>query len=335
MKTMQRIMVFGILFGCALFLACGGSSGGDGDSSTVDTSTLTVTEDNAQQIVSLAWVGESLGDLTGISDDFTQLSVSGADRSAAKGLIPAILQRVEQELYAGKQGFQASGSVTDSGACPYGGTLSITLSWNGPQVASDCSDISDLSATMNLNDCGLDFDTEMSGSIVFSVSGSLCSPTGMSFVFSNFDMTVHSEQTAIHADSLQLSVSELTWSAGGDYLTHARISINGDAQGSTGEDSYDARFDNYTQVIETQDDYHYTLSISGAVSGGCLGDQWVAVETLEDIEFTADGACPTAGIISVSGANEVLVTYNSDGSVDVGETHYDSCLLLNSECVAP
>ncbi len=334
MKYIQSIIVLGGLCVCALFFACGGGDG-DGGGDTSGSTTLNVTEDNAQQVVALAWVGESLGDMSGISDDISPLSLSKADVSSVKGLIPAILEKVDQELYAISTGYQASGSISDNRACEFGGNGSFSLDWTGPLIPSDCSDISNLSATMIMNDCGLNTDSVMNGTVILSVSGTMCSPTAMSLAFTGFDFNCSSEQMTLHADSLLLSISEITRSQGGNYFTHARMAINGDVQGSLGEDSYTAQFRDYVQVVDTQDNDNFTLDISGSVSGGCLGGEWATIETLEPIAFTDDGSCPTAGIVRISGANEVLITYNSDGSVDVGTTHYSSCTFMNAECIAP
>jgi len=92
-----------------------------------------------------------------------------------------------------------------------------------------------------------------------------------------------------------------------------------------------AEYYHYTTDIKTINDFDFTVELSGSLTGGCLNG-WVTFETEVPIAVSDTDDCPSAGQLTLSGEWEITVIFNPDGSMDIGDVHYDSCDDVVGSC---
>ena len=92
-----------------------------------------------------------------------------------------------------------------------------------------------------------------------------------------------------------------------------------------------AQFENFAQIVDTEDNESFILEISGDIKSDCM-QQWATVETIVPIEYEGTD-CPSAGEIQITiGDETTTVTFASDGAVTVGDKSYGSCRELDESC---
>ena len=75
------------------------------------------------------------------------------------------------------------------------------------------------------------------------------------------------------------------------------------------------------------------MTLGGSLTGNCL-DGWYTLETIEPVLLNLNQDCPIGGKIRIIGNGDIIVQFNSNGSVDIGSTHYSSCQELDKACPA-
>jgi hypothetical protein len=124
-------------------------------------------------------------------------------------------------------------------------------------------------------------------------------------------------------------VNGIQWN--GDMITQQSLVLDGDLQGNISGHEFSAAYDNYTTLIKTTNDIDFTVELSGSFTGVCLNG-WVTFVTDVPIETSDTNSCPSAGRLRLSGDGEMTVSFNPDGSVDIGVIHYDSCNDVGEDC---
>jgi hypothetical protein len=310
-KGQNCLMVF-LVCTVVLLLACGGGGSSGGTSIGPGSSKEPVDE---KQVMGSTTAGRI------VSTMVSQLSQNMSPIRSAQNSLNSV---------------SLLGSISDKGACTVSGTNSVRMSWTGPeaQYISSCEDVSDLSATLILDKC-IQSDkpqTEQSMELTLYKDGSLCKPSIINAQVRNLHVIDSSNNSLdFQSDALQIDITEITFSGDNSFITHANIALTGDARGTADNRQYAARFNNFIQIIDTEDNHSFTTTFSGQIQSDCM-EQWAEITTITPIQFTGEN-CPTHGeIIISSGGESTTVSYQSDGSVTVGDTTYDSCQQLEEGC---
>ena len=121
-----------------------------------------------------------------------------------------------------------------------------------------------------------------------------------------------------------LAMTALQYSSGD--LTRVQVTLNGDIA----LNSYSMEFAKFSEDISYSGSAQ-TISVSGSLTGGCL-DGWVTFTTLSPVQTNGYSECPVGGGMQISGDSDMMVTFNSDGSVNIGDQTYTSCNDLPDTC---
>jgi hypothetical protein len=314
-KHRIRFMVFLLFCGALLFACGGGGDGDDGPSNPDPVNPDPVDHTNTKQVMSSITSGSIVSTI--VSQLSHQISPIRRDQNS---LVDGIL----------------AGSISDQGACTVSGTNSIMMNWQGPaaQDITSCDEVSDLSATLTLDEC-IQQDqpqTEQSMTLTLFKDGSLCQPGHIYADVSNLHVVDNGNADLdFQSDALQIDITEITYSNDNRFMTHANVAITGDAKGAKGDRQYAAQFNNFVQIIDTRDNHNFTVSFSGRIRSDCM-EQWAEIRTIAPIQFK-DQECPTQGAIEITvGDESTTVRYRSDGSATIGDTTYDSCRQLEGFC---
>lgn len=330
---MKKGLLFGIIGGIfislimLLILSCGGG-GGDGGSGQSSGTPATMSQATARQAMGIMQFGTTVGALYDDTGLRFNPGLSGKRVLSTQSMLNTVLDVIEQEILTSGE---RTGSDSGVESCPYGGTISLSASWEGPDYPSSCSQISNLNATISMNNCAVGSGSSMNGSATVSISGSACAPSAITIGFHNISFSDTYDDMSVAMDNLTISLTQITWNSGHSYVTHGRIEIDGDASGAIEGMAYQAEFDHFTQVMDTSDNVNFSATFSGSVSGGCL-DGWVTIATLVPIAFSIYDNCPSAGQIRLSGDIDLLITINGDGTITAGDTDYADCNDFEMAC---
>ncbi|MBN1930119.1 MAG: hypothetical protein JW786_00735 [Desulfobacterales bacterium] len=325
-----KIYLF-LIFVVILTMACGG--GGGGGSSSADLEPATIDQNTAAQAVGMLGFSQNLTELTDISSGMLEATSATENQiKAFPKFITPTLRLLASRLFAGKDNISIQGSYSEKYDCEDGGIISESYSWTGPDEPEDCSEIVDLKATIVADGCK-EWGYYLDGQFKLSFLGDLCQPYEMNISYSDFQMNF--DEFDIQSDSLKINLTDLTYNPYDEIITHMQFTINGDISGSyvDVDENYNIALDykNFSLVMDTVDGKNITFSISGAISGDCF-DGWVTYETLIPVRIDEEMDCPTTGKLKISGDGSMIVTFNEDGSVDVGDVHYNSCNELPTDC---
>lgn len=306
----------------AVFFAwsCGGG-GGDAGGGGGEPLTPAILDQSTAEVATV--IATSSGDIGDLSDQYIDdiyRGAAGPDTPQSMALGGWVLKRVQDAFIAGdvvnEEEMVRAGSGSESGACEISGTYSISGRWTGPDEPDDICQVSDATVTIAVSNC-VEYGETTNGSIVVSISGNLCQPTAMSVSFSNFTY----DDGGLHIESadFDMAMTNLQWS--GDDPSSLRLTLDGDIA----VDDLSMAFSQYTMDVSNNGSVE-TATVNGSLSGGCI-DGWVTLTTISSIHRNVYDDCPYEGSIQIAGAQDVtfIVEFNSDGSVDIGDQHYDSC----------
>ncbi|MBI5896288.1 MAG: hypothetical protein HZB24_09905 [Desulfobacterales bacterium] len=323
-------------------LSCGGGGGDSGvGASTFPGFTpaaagtpMTVDQDNVVETTGLATFAHSVGSVSsGVGYLPLGESADPNEAPVKAGLLRSIVEQIAAQVSAGQ--YQATGSGSANEACTYGGNVSASMQWEGPNTVASYCEIVNLSGSITMTNCEMDSDIGMSGRIDFQFGGPFCQPTTMQFTMINY--TYSEPEMLIQSRNLNIQANGLQWSSQLPYgsLSASTSVMSGQAVGTIEGESFAAAFDNYTEVFEQIGNSQFTMDIYGNISGPCL-DGWAAITTNTPILIDDTQACPLAGhiVISSDGAAMDVIFYN-DGRVDVGGQTYASCEDPDMACPLP
>jgi hypothetical protein len=219
-------------------------------------------------------------------------------------------------------------------ACEGGGTVSISASWDGPEIPTDPSQIINLNISMNFNSC-TEFGITMDGRVELVFEGPLTEPSKITI--STPELTYADSYTADHVsiNDLTITITDFTMDVMSQFLGGA-ITITGEVSGIIGGNPIDVQCDNFKMEFNFSS-VGTTLSISGNIKAPCLGD-WITITTNTPISTPIDSYCPTAGeIVVISGEYSVTILIKSDSKIEVYYNGtlvqtYNSCIEVMGLC---
>lgn len=318
--SLKRFIFLAVIF-AALFFTW--SCDSDSNSTTSAPQTMTPATMDQTTAETAAVMTMSTGAINDVSDTFVdEIRSAAPDTQPAKSLASWALARLRKEVLsrrvANEQDERRSGSNTESGSCDEAGTYTASVTWDGPDPLTDLCDASNITATSTFSNCQ-EFDESLNGVCTITLTGNLCAPSSTSFDFSNFSYADF--ETEIIALSMQMSLTEMEYS--GEVLTHLTTTFNGDIYLNTRDISLDMEFRQYA-IDMSINGSDQTTTISGSFTGSCM-DGWVTITTLDPILTNDSSECPVGGRVRLSGKSDIIVIFNSDGSMTVGEESFDSC----------
>ncbi len=330
--SLMRYVLIAAIFSAVFFAwSCGGGGGGGGGGQTPAAQPLTPASMDQTTAETVTAMAMSSGYITDISDQFVDAineRASGADIQPSRSLGAWALARVREGFLAGKiideqNESRAGSSSFPEEDCEDSGTWQLSGTWTGPDEPTDICQVSNATVTMIHSHCQ-EYGENIDGTVIVQISGNMCAPTGISLAFNDFSMTDSHSALQINSSDFDIAMTALQWS--GDVMTHAKITFNGDIA----VDEFDMEFSQYSQEASISGS-NQTITISGSMTGGCL-DGWVTFTTLSPVHDDDYSDCPVGGSVRISGSTDMVVTFNSDGSLTIGDQEYASCYDLPEVC---
>ncbi|HFQ61166.1 MAG TPA: hypothetical protein ENK39_02550 [Epsilonproteobacteria bacterium] len=302
LTVLSSIIVLG--FGLT---ACGG---GGGSSTLASTSTasavpdadkISISPSNSTQVTTAAVdaIGGGFAFKNGVS--VAKMAKLGSSLSETSS------QTAFKKSMQFAQTFKAL-SVTNSQACPDGGSIDVTGDVN--------------SGTVTYNQC--QYGTGIiNGSV--NLSGNADGTSGTA-TYNNFSLSENGEIIVFFESTSYTYQYDTNYN-----LQNMSITMNGYAI-TLGERT---DFKNYTFTLTNDASQNVTFTISGFVKTACLG-AWIEVVTNEDIKIGQSATCPNAGKLTIGGnASSLVITFNTDLSSDVSingaaPEHYSNCNDLDT-----
>ena len=275
MRMQQRTAVIVSIFLIALFTlmlaGCGGGGGGgDGDLSpaTVDSTTA------PQSASALGNIAASV-----------ELAIAAITMNTGSGLYcPKTLLRHADGLWTrdnvdSPSTVQPSSYDSATEPCTDEGTVTINVTWDGPDNPQDCSEKRDVNLEFVFSNCREGTQT-LNGSMELYVPGDSCADTPSAFdvSYSDFRYQNPSEGDDFTFNFTMVS-SDLQYDTN-DYLVGGKVSFNGSMTGSLEGTSMNVTFDawKFTMAGTVYDVFdeivEVTLTINGSMYGNIDGDQF-------------------------------------------------------------
>lgn len=322
LKMFTIVLSIGLL---SVFMVSCDSGGGGGDARTP----ATIDQSSGESAVNLAFTTSELNDgLLSITDSFVGMGTEEG-KAPITPLIKPIFRFIERRVYDDQQIYSGLGSDSIDETCEGGGSISGSLDWDGPSVPDGCSDVSNLKGDITVTNCGDFYPFAVHGTCTFAINGPLCNPTSIVIQYTNYSVTSSTQPDYYSMDSFSLDVNGIQWA--GDMITQQSLVLNGDLQGNIFGHNFSAEYYKYTTDIKSTNDFDFTVELSGSLTGGCFSG-WVTFATDVPIAFSETDNCPSEGQLTLSGEGEMTVIFNPDGSMEIGESHYDSCDDVGKDC---
>jgi hypothetical protein len=316
----------------------GGCSGGGGSSSPAAGTTRTLASVSASSATDSLELLESVSSIEqGISDGSDEAAgalSTGPVQPTIFSKIRGIMDKVADETQIG--GVHALGSLPASPPtpCADNGTESVSMTWDGPDNPLDCTQMSNVSMTLTMDQCS-ELGETMDGTMKVTLPGSSCTllagdPTNMTMVM---DMTIDDGVSILDFNKLTMKVSNLVYDQNGE-ITDMTVLLDGTVTEDQESVSFGDFYIDWTfDSVNTQ----YLTSMDGYIECPCVNG-WLQITTQEDIVLPLGAACPVGGLYTITGSDgEATISINADTSVDIimdGAViqSYPSC-TVNHDCL--
>jgi hypothetical protein len=216
--------------------------------------------------------------------------------------------------------FKKAGLIEVSSGCSNGGSLSITMSWDGPDAPEYVYQIVDLQLSAEFTQCKEETLT-MDGSMDMDFSGPLDNFTD---VVLTFDLSYEDPY-----EDVDITMNNFSMAMSGDFEAESiNYMVDGTVTGYFNSESIDIGYDEFFVALSTVEGDVY-MTMSGGINPPCL-NTWLTVTTDSPIVIHALDDCPTAGDVSISsGGNTARAVFLSDFQIEI---YYNGALVdtLNS-----
>ena len=197
--------------------------------------------------------------------------------------------------------------------CEEGGTISLKITWDGPTLPTDPSQIIDLKIQMTFDSC-TQFGCLINGMIQIIFEGPLSDPTKIKISVPELTYSNTDPGDDVTIKDLMITITGFTMEA--DHLISGTIEVSGTLSGTLGGSPIDMECENF-KIEFVLSSTGTTITISGKIKPSCLGD-WVTITTPTPIFIPMGDACPTAGeIVAVSGEYTVRILISSNYNITV------------------
>ena len=323
MNISVRVRAFALI-SSLLLAACGGGGGGGGGGSTGGSTApqaVVITETNAKPVAAdaleavqgaSATQGTSL--VTGVDVQTEAVAKPTSIRAAAE------VARLAASSFTGRTDLVTGVSISDSAACPSGGSLSLT-----GNVAGGSSLVPGDSITITANNCTMAVDgilTNMNGSMSMTIVSGSMPATGpfqvvVQFVFT--DLSVQAEGTTVMVSG----AARMEWtssSATSETMVTSGTSLT--VRETTGTTIHTSSMKNYTQSVSTNGST-VTSSLSATIETsstrlGASGGSYT-ITTPTPVVWNSGTNVLSAGVVKVVGANgsQLVMTVTGSNTVSI------------------
>jgi hypothetical protein len=216
--------------------------------------------------------------------------------------------------------FTRVGMIEGSSDCSGGGSVSISMSWDGPDDFENISEIVDLQLSADFTNCKEDTLT-MDGSMDIDFVGPLDDFTEVEMYL---DLSYEDP-----SEDIDITMNDFSMAISGDFDAEIiSYMVDGTVTGYFYGDSIDIGYDEFfIDLSMVEDDVYMTMS--GGINPPCL-NAWLTVTTNSPIVIRSYDDCPSAGDASVSsGGNTARAVFQSNFQIDI---YYNGVLVdtLNS-----
>jgi hypothetical protein len=326
------LAIFGLIFCLSACDCCdddgNGSALNDDDEgmgvTVYDETLATVDQATAENALGILFVkGAEDIPVDDIIDQF-----SGLSSKPAMFLRDWALNQVKTAFLSGtianRKSDSLEGSIALDGTCA-SGSYQASGSWTGPDMPSSLNEvceISDVAMSITLTECQ-EFGVTANGQASLTLAGSVCSPESLNVDFTDFTIKESKSNTQISLKAFNMATDVKLFD--GFNMVHVVSTMNGDMA----IDNVSTEYKDYTEDA-TFSMSGMTLNTSGAIKGSCI-DGWISIDTVSPVKAKY-GDCPNSGSIKLSANGDVTATFNSDGSITMGETSYASCADVPEAC---
>jgi hypothetical protein len=197
--------------------------------------------------------------------------------------------------------------------CEEGGSISLNVTWDGPPIPTDPSQISDLNIKMTFDSC-TQFGCTMNGTVRIIFEGPLSDPTKIKISVPELTYTNTNTGDDVTIKDLSITITGFTMET--DHLISGTIEVSGTLSGTVGGSPIDVVCENF-KIEFVSSSEGTSITISGKIKPSCLGD-WVTITTPTPIFIPMGDECPTAGeIVATSGEYNVRIVISSNYNITV------------------
>ena len=324
MKNSKTLFYVGLAVMCLLVIPILSCTDGDTNPAGTVNQTPLTQQNAAQAIAGVAMAKDTLSfaegflDL-GLMDGLPTMMVSQQMKYPTAGnLIYKAFTLGEKSLNTGP--LKKVGRIEGSSGCSGGGSLSISMSWDGPDAPEYAYEIVDLQLSADFNNCKEDTLT-MDGSMDINFTGPLDAFTDVG-LYLDLSYEDPSEDIDITMNDFSMAMSGNLDSENVNYM------VDGSITGYFNNESIDIGYDEYFVALSTVEDDVY-MTMSGGINPPCI-NAWLTVTTNSPIVIHSYDDCPTAGDVSISsGGNTAGAVFQSNYQIDI---YYNGALVdtLNS-----
>ena len=317
-KVWLLVSLFFIVVAVVLPVACGGGGGGSSTTAPSNTPATIDADTGAEALAMLKTIVSTTEDVNAAGEIFSL--AAGGDASGQSILTP-----VMKLFFNSGAGFQALGSLQKNEDCDHDGAMEMDFTWDGDDDADEC-EMENLHGTYTFTACAESSESHYDGVIEISSTGQVCKPGSITMHYINFSAVDESAGINVSAPDFTIAMTDFVYDEDDD-LSGYKMTLNGKVTATYDEKQYTVECSNLVCNVSWTES-QTTMSIDGQMSGPCL-DGWVTLTTNQAVVIPEgsgdDDTCPIAGQLTISGNGETVLTFNSDGSVEIGDQHYDSC----------
>jgi hypothetical protein len=209
--------------------------------------------------------------------------------------------------------YHKEGIPLPSMECEESGTISLNVTWDGPTLPTDPSQIINLNIKMTFDSC-TQFGCSMNGSVQMIFEGPLSDPTKIKISVPELTYTNANSGDDVTLKDLSITITGFTMEA--DQLISGTIEVSGTLSGTVGGSSIDVKCENF-KIEFVLSSEGTSITISGKIKPSCLGD-WITITTPIPIFIPMGDDCPTAGeIVATSGEYNVRIIISSNYNIEV------------------
>lgn len=349
LKGIKMISVSSMILLAMFLAACGGGGGEGGGAVTQEPGTI----DSSTAPQSASAIGNII---TSVNGAVFPISL---DIGSGVYCPKTLLRHAHDLIYSARQ---AKGTSSEKEDCPDGGSVTLTVSWEGPDEPADCSEVRNPRMEFSFASCQEGAET-MNGTMGMYFVGDVCPesppPAALGMYFTNLRYQNPVEDSDFTLN-LTMDFSDIQYDEYG-YMVGMSLLLDGSISGNFEGTSADLNYDDWTLAFnnikyEYNEIVEMTVTFDGSFSGTIGGDSFnesygnfvytfqdTTVDSIPGILFTLNGSYKGAcldGWVTIVTIEPVFVPESSEcptsGQIEIsgnGEAtivfHSDGSVTIN------
>jgi hypothetical protein len=289
-----------ITLGLITIVGSNGGGGGDGGAAPATQEPGTINSTTAPQTASA--VGTII---TGVEVAILPVAL---DIGSGAYCPKTLLRHADDLIFNPYSARSALGELSETEPCSYGGSITLNLTWDGPDDPADCSEVRNPRMEFLFDYCQ-EYNESMNGTMGMYFSGDLCTETpaafGMYFTNLRYQNQVDGSDLTLN---LTMDFSNVQYDQY-DYMVGMNVSLDGSISGTFEGTSADMDYNDWTLAFsnirydESNEIVEMTVTFDGSFSGTIDEDtfnesydnvvltfQDTAVDSTQGILFTLNGS---------------------------------------------